>query len=650
MVTAAPGPRVRPARPARKDRPDSSAIGPDGGATSLVGTISGTVVSAVDSRPLSGVTVTLALATGATIGGAPVTVQTDSSGAFSLKNEPIGSYQLTFAAPGFVTKNVTAGCTLAGPTILGVTLATDTTTTAGIVGQAAASTTSTADAPTFQLTVSSSNGSSDPYAVGFGTTVTVNVTAVADAAGGYDPSKLTYTWSLKTAPTAANPSGKVSFNDTPTSSSAAFTTLSLAQTKATEMYGYKSPIGDAGAPMGYIGRLGVLGINPDETGNYTISLTAADPEGHFYTFSQTIRSTWQTPNISNVPVGNPVYLQGDTFAAPNWLEQSPSFWKWPNTSWTWTVTKAPTGSTVATATLGDANTQFPHFVPDAVGEYNLQVVETSSYATTGTGPGWGAGTYGTQTSTVVVFAGTYEGIMNTANLACSTCHSADPAKYFTPGLGAVDPVGGLAPDFFTPWQGTAHASALQRKMDGWVGGHFGEACLQCHTTGWSNVATAENNPLNGGFTSQMAAAGADGGTWAWPASITTPDGGPMASGAYEELVANYPKLAPLAGIQCENCHGPANGPRRSTPVASTSTTRASTGARSCARAATRRRARTTSRASGARASTATWRSPSSARLSRASRPPTAAAPTRRAARSSAPGATPRRASSSTSGC
>jgi len=533
----------------------------------MVGKLGGTVVSAVDGRPLADVTVAVAIAIGATVidsgSGLSLSTQTDGNGVFSLNNESVGSYQLTFSAPGFVAKTVTADVTMAGPTILEVTLATDTTSAGGTVGAAAASTTSTAEAPTFQLTVSSSNGSTDPYAVGFGTTVTVNVSALGGSAiegGTYDVGSFTYSWSVSTAPTTSDPSGHYSFAGAPSSNSVSFTTMTLAETKSVEMFAYSSPI-DGGA-MGYIGRLGVLGINPDETGNYTVALTVTDPEGHYFTFSQPIRSTWQTPSLADVPVGNPVYLQGDTFAAPNWLEQGKTFWKWPNTSWTWTVTSAPAGSSVSTATLGDANTQYPYFVPDAVGEYDLQVVETSSYASPSTGPGWDAATYGTTTATVKVFAGTYVGTMNTANLTCKQCHTADVGSYFTPDLGVN---AGAAADYFTPWQGTAHASALQRKMDGWIGSHFGESCLQCHTLGWSNVTTAQNNVLNGGFTYQMTQAGRDGGTWSWPASITTSDGGPMQPGAYEALVANFPSLAPAAGIQCENCHGPEKGPASNHP-------------------------------------------------------------------------------------
>ena len=166
------------------------------------------------------------------------------------------------------------------------------------------------------------------------------------------------------------------------------------------------------------------GINPDETGLYTVSVTISDPEGHNYTFSQGIQSTWQTPNISNVAVGVPVFLQGDTFASPNWMEQSPSFWTWPNTAWTWsfvscTNTASPP-STFTCPTLTNATTQYPSFVPSQAGTYVLTLTETSPYAYQGdAGPGWDAGpgpngTYGSQTGTerVTVYAGNWLGIMN----------------------------------------------------------------------------------------------------------------------------------------------------------------------------------------------------------------------------------------------
>jgi hypothetical protein len=499
----------------------TGANGDAGAAAPLVGTILGTVVATADGRALSGVTVVLALGPGATAGadgGAfPATVQTDASGKFSFANEPIGAYSLTFSKTGFTTKSVNVGNTVAGPTMLAVTLAAD--TTAGV------------DAPTFKVTVQDGAGNTlDPYAVGFGAAVTVGVTNIADSNEPYEAGSFSYKWGLSTAPTSQNPTGTYSWSGTAptsTSTSATFTTMTVDQEKAVEMYVYNSPVVDGGT-MGYIARAGVVGINPDETGRYTVSVTISDPEGHNYTFAQTVQSTWQTANLRNVPVGVPVYLQGDTFLSPNWMQQGSTFWKFPNTSWQWTMQVAPfvDGGT-SSATLADANTQYPHFTPDVEGDYILTVTESSSYN----------GDAGTQSATFTVHAGPWVGIMNQPSVFCTACHNNT-----------------FAPDKFTPWANTPHASALQRKLDGIAAGQFfGESCMECHTTGWSEVQSSQT-PKNNGFNYVMSVEqGVDGGgLWQFPSTLQPGD--------YASMVSNYPQLGQLAGIQCENCHGPAGGP------------------------------------------------------------------------------------------
>ncbi len=522
---------------------DAGPAGPgsDGGVVALVGTISGSVIAVADSRPLEGVSVSLSLGAGViSDAGATVTATTDVNGNFSFPNEPIAAYTLSFTRTGFVTKTVTVGNSVAGPTILAVTMASN--TAAGV------------DAPTFQLSVSSNNSAdgtpADPYAVGFGSQVTVSVTNLSDTdEPEYDASSFSYAWKVSTGITSSNPTGSYSFSAPPAGGSATFTTMTVAQTKGVEIYPYTNPI--TNTPLGYVGRLGVLGINPDETGLYTVSVTISDPEGHNYTFSQGIQSTWQTPNISNVAVGVPVFLQGDTFASPNWMEQSPSFWTWPNTAWTWsfvscTNTASPP-STFTCPTLTNATTQYPSFVPSQAGTYVLTLTETSPYAYQGdAGPGWDAGpgpngTYGSQTGTVTVYAGNWLGIMNGSpdeQLCVGACHVAGG--------------GGAAPDMFTPWENTAHESALQRKLDGLATSYFQESCMECHTTGWSEVTTAQTAANGGFFYEKNTEVGSDGGLWQFPS--------PLVPGDYASMVTNYPTLGYLGGIQCENCHGPAEGP------------------------------------------------------------------------------------------
>ena len=538
-----PGPSG-PAGPAGPSGPAGGSVSSDGGTILFQGTISGSVIATADSRPLQNVTASVSLGNGVVWdAGTATTVETDANGNFSFPNLPLGSYTLSFSRSGFVAKTVAVGNTVGAPTILAVTMSTD--TTAGT------------DAPTFQVSVTSGGATADPFAVGYGSPVTVNVTALADAneptldAGGFS-----YKWAISTAPTNANLPGAYSFSSPPTASStsASFTTMSVAQVKSYEMRAYTNPA-DGGA-LGYMARLGVLGINPDETGRYTVSVTVSDEEGHNYTLSQGIRSTWQEPNIANVPVGVPAYLQGDTFAQSNYLQYTATRFKWMNTSWNWSVVSCNgVGTTTQvcnpTALLQNASTQYPYFVPPAAGTYVFSVTETSPYATgTGTtglgataGPGDG-GTYGSQTSLLTVYAGSWAGEMPNGSTASNIIQGVG----CVPGCHAA---GGLAPDMFTPWENTAHASALQRKLDGIATSHFAESCMECHTTGWSEVATSLTSGNNGFFYQTTVERGSDGGLWQFPS--------PLKVGDYQSMVTNYPVLGALGGIQCENCHGPAEG-------------------------------------------------------------------------------------------
>ena len=538
-----PGPPGEAGAPGKAGpRGEAGAPGSFGDAGVLLGAISGTVLAAADSRALQGVTVSLSLAS-AGDAGAPGTATTDANGKFSFSKVPIGAYTVSFDRTGFLSKSVVVGTATGVPTILAVTM--DADTTPGT------------DAPTFQITVLNGTTPVDPYNVGFGNQITVALTQLADPSEpSFDASSFTTSWTLNTALMPANgsmdcahPTGIYPFDGTmtPTSMSGMFTTMTMAMTKSVEMYPYMNPID--GGPMGYVCRLGVMGINGDETGAYMATVTVTDPEGHNYTMSQNIQSTWQSTSVSDVPVGVPVYVQGNTFASPNWLQQGTSFWQWPNTSWTWSFASCtdPSGATMACPTLSDATTQFPSFVPAAAGTYSLSVTETSSFADAGTtGPGLDAGpgpggSYGTQTSTLNVYAGSWVGVMNGNPAAtCISCHQP----------GGTGP----APDKFTPWQNTAHASALQRKMDGFadtMGSAFNESCMQCHTLGWSQVQTAQT-ALNAGFYYEAnSEPGPDGGLWQYP-PMNTPT-------SYSDMVTNYPQLGYLGGIQCENCHGPAGG-------------------------------------------------------------------------------------------
>src|SRR5262249_55039601 len=118
---------------------------------------------------------------------------------------------------------------------------------------------------------------------------------------------------------------------------------------------------------------------------------------------------------------------------------------------------------------------------------------------------------------------------------CGVCHTGDPAA----------PPSAAPPNIWLLWKTTAHASALQRKIDGSAGSHFGESCLQCHSVGYDKFAA------NGGFDDVETAAG-----WTFPKVPASYD---PTSPNWTNLVGNA-TLGQLAGIQCENCHGPQGQP------------------------------------------------------------------------------------------
>jgi predicted CXXCH cytochrome family protein len=164
------------------------------------------------------------------------------------------------------------------------------------------------------------------------------------------------------------------------------------------------------------------------------------------------------------------------------------------TEWAWTLS-APVGST---AKLDDAATQFPHFTPDVKGTYKLAETKAAK--------------------TMDILAGTWTGVMVGDDM-CTVCHD-----------------GSTAADKFTGWKKTAHYSAAQRKLDGVSGAYFPKECMACHSVGWSPVAN------NGGFDDVAATS-----NWIFDKP---------AAGTWAKLLSDKPELAKLAGIQCENCHGP----------------------------------------------------------------------------------------------
>jgi hypothetical protein len=418
---------------------------------SLVGDLSGTVTDSA-STPLHGVAVA------ATPGTARTT--TDAQGAFSLTDIAVGPYTLTFHLAGYVDQTAEATVNLSATTRVDVALA--------AIQEAGA-------APVVTV--------SDQLLVGYATPVTVTA-----AANGTGP--LTYSWTQLSGPTVT-----LSGTATPT---VAFTTQDFA-----------TAIGGATAAAN--ARFGPLGINPDQAGNYVLKVTVTDGSGQATSAIAHVNATRPTLGIGTVPVGIPVFLQGDGPLMASTFPQVDGGAPAPQAAWSWTLARVvdSTGAPVtSTAALVNATTQFPSFTPDVVATYVI--------------------TESVSSQTLYIYAGTWLGEMDTTPVAssnaarCALCH-ANPA---------ID----QAPELFEPWRGTKHYSALQRELDGQGSASFSEECLSCHSVGYDKTAS-NNNFANVAPTSG----------WTFPATLQ--------AGNWTTLIAN-PTLGPLAGIQCESCHGP----------------------------------------------------------------------------------------------
>jgi hypothetical protein len=226
-------------------------------------------------------------------------------------------------------------------------------------------------------------------------------------------------------------------------------------------------------------------------------------------------STYQLPaatevsgGLSTVGVGTPVYLEADvtnTIPASNIV------------SVTWELTSKPVGS-FAALTSSPLSNNVPVYEPsdrsrsqvagrtllrpDTVGQYMVKatIITTSV----------------TNSVTQTITAATYMGV-NT----CFLCHS-----------------GGLIAPDKSSWQATKHASMFSEGIDGLLG-HYSASCIKCHTAGYD----ANTNAVNGGFDDVAKQLG-----WVFPTN--------QVPGNWASMQTNYPTLANLANIQCENCHGP----------------------------------------------------------------------------------------------
>jgi hypothetical protein len=412
--------------------------GQDGAPGTSTALVSGTVVNAMTSAPLAGVTVE-------TVPAVPgVVLVTDASGRFSGEL-PIGPYTLRCVAANYNQ------CTEDISVVAGVPVTAD-----------------MAMQPTKPVMLSVNAA---PAGAGPGDTFTLTVTPTI-----MDGSTVTSILWKQSASAQAT-------IDDPT---AATTEITLGSEAA-----YKDEL------FKHVERLDrwmVVGVSPlalEEAAHAAFTVTVTTTGG---TYSATVDVnaeldfTTVSPGLRAVPKGVAVLLNG--------REQA---------SYDWTLV-APGGS----ATLHDATTRNPWFVPDVSGKYVLNVTDTTGAPTV---------------VTLDVYSGTWIGGISgqdangRPNMFCAYCHSAE----------------------VNLWKESGHAEILTDSLN--TNGHYSDACFSCHSVGFDKAADNEGfDDANdyAAFYDNM-----------FGGHSSTPD-----PGNWDYMLATFPYSAQKANVQCENCHGP----------------------------------------------------------------------------------------------
>jgi len=131
--------------------------------------------------------------------------------------------------------------------------------------------------------------------------------------------------------------------------------------------------------------------------------------------------------------------------------------------------------------------------------------------------------------------------------ASTKINSADYVGVGTIGIATMDsstaqfPQCGLCHnDKVTTWQNTPHASFFKISINGHnPEGIYFSSCVKCHTTGYNTTAK------NGNFADVAAQVG-----WTFPSTLVDTN--------FAQLYHQSARLAQLATIGCESCHGPGN--------------------------------------------------------------------------------------------
>ena len=253
-----------------------------------------------------------------------------------------------------------------------------------------------------------------------------------------------------------------------------------------------------------LNRWMVLGLGPSdvrEAGKTTLEVTAITTSGKYSDTVDIIADFADfavvNPGLQNVPIREPVLLQGKDQASYRWNLAGPA------------------GSA---ATLKDAETQTPHFTPDVPGLYTL--------------------TEGGK-ARLKVFAGTWSGaiVVKTAinkpwfgRKGCA-CHLNDR----------------ITPRFMASWA-SGHAEIFTYNIT--TSYRYEEKCFACHTVGFRKAA-------NGGIKDDPAYEAFLKDATLWDLGKVPPVAKP-GPGNWDYILDTYLGVARFTNVQCENCHGPSN--------------------------------------------------------------------------------------------
>jgi hypothetical protein len=468
-------------------------IGPTGPGGGSTGTIAGTLTynPGTGAIPAPSVSVNVLPDVGLT---AAVSA---ADGTYELANVPVGVYTVAFSGSGYASDQATNVSVIATrtTTVSKLLVATNPIVLAAVAARAPA---------------------------GFGKPATLAVTV----SGGTAP--YTYAWTAR----SANPTG-VTLSSA-TAASPTFTTGTFAEVLAGgKVIGLGSP-GNPDPAMVYP-RAGFVSISTQQLAQmtYNFDCKVTDAVG----FSKTV----------TVAVPPATLSQGNSLVPRNQI----AVLSLPGNTTAVTLT-APSGST---ATLNEAATANPWFIPDVTGDYSVNGLTV------------------------------HVGDFVSANPNCGICHNAATRA-------SVDAK-------FKDWNNSAHGNHFFKYMEYDVGGnlvykagvtklptansgvfwnvsdmpagpmttfkfgmtgaegtHYSGSCVGCHTTGYNALA------VNGGFDDAAAAATPP---WTFP-NLANVFGNTLVGAATGDPVTPKPDLTAYnaipasvvkyQGMQCESCHGP----------------------------------------------------------------------------------------------